>query len=79
MVTIGFHFRFGHVFAADTGTSVGEIMGQGKPINSADFRSQRPFRLVTASEDKTLAYFEGPPFKFKSTKAVSADPGFFLL
>ncbi|XP_045454659.1 actin-interacting protein 1 [Melitaea cinxia] len=60
--------RFGHVFMAETGTSVGEISGQSKPINSVDFRPTRPFRIVTASEDNTLAVFEGPPFKFKCTK-----------
>lgn len=61
---------FGHVFMAETGTSVGEISGQSKPINSADFRPARPFRIVTGSEDNTIAVFEGPPFKFKMTKQV---------
>jgi len=62
--------RFGHVFSADTGTSVGEIMGQSKPINSVDFRGERPFRIVTASEDNTMAFFHGPPFKFQFTMQV---------
>jgi len=39
--------RFGHVFMSETGTSVGEISGQSKSINSADFRPARPFRIVT--------------------------------
>lgn len=60
--------RFGHVFMADTGTSVGEISGQSKPINSCDMRPARPFRVITGSEDNTIAIFEGPPFKFKKTK-----------
>ena len=60
--------RFGHVFMADTGTSVGEISGQSKPINSCDFRPARPFRVITGSEDNTIGIFEGPPFKFKKTK-----------
>ncbi|GAB6024526.1 hypothetical protein CHUAL_009680 [Chamberlinius hualienensis] len=60
--------RFGHVFMSETGTSVGEISGQSKQMNSCDFRPTRPFRIVTASEDNTVAYFEGPPFKFKCTK-----------
>lgn len=58
-------FRFGHVFMAETGTSVGEISGQSKSINSCDFRPARPFRLITGSEDNTIGVFEGPPFKFK--------------
>lgn len=60
--------RFGHVFMTETGTSVGEISGQSKPINSCDFRPARPFRIATGSEDNTIAIFEGPPFKFKMTK-----------
>lgn len=52
----------------DTGTSVGEISGQSKSMNSCDFRPARPFRIVTGSEDNTVAVFEGPPFKFKMTK-----------
>ncbi|XP_011165821.1 actin-interacting protein 1 isoform X2 [Solenopsis invicta] len=60
--------RFGHVFMAETGTSVGEISGQSKSINSCDFRPARPFRLITGSEDNTIGIFEGPPFKFKMTK-----------
>lgn len=58
---------------AETGTSVGEISGQSKPINSADFRPARPFRIVTGSEDNTIAVFEGPPFKFKMTKQVQIN------
>lgn len=64
--------RFGHVFMAETGTSVGEISGQSKPINSCDFRPARPFRIVTGSEDNTIGIFEGPPFKFKKTKQEHA-------
>ncbi|KAK9883553.1 hypothetical protein WA026_001732 [Henosepilachna vigintioctopunctata] len=60
--------RFGHVFMSETGTSVGEISGQSKQINSCDFRPCRPFRVITGSEDNTIAVFEGPPFKFKMTK-----------
>ncbi|CAL8071404.1 unnamed protein product [Orchesella dallaii] len=60
--------KFGHVFMSDTGTSVGDISGQSKPINSVDFRPTRPFRIITGSEDNTIGIFEGPPFKFKMTK-----------
>jgi WD40 repeat protein len=59
--------KFGHVFSADTGASVGEIMGQSKALNSVDFRADRPMRIVTAGEDNTLAFFHGPPFKFQFT------------
>lgn len=71
-------FRFGHVFMSETGTSVGEISGQSKPINSCDFRPSRPFRIVTGSEDNTVGVFEGPPFKFKMTKTVSCTNVLFI-
>nr|XP_018907163.1 PREDICTED: actin-interacting protein 1 [Bemisia tabaci]XP_018907164.1 PREDICTED: actin-interacting protein 1 [Bemisia tabaci] len=60
--------RFGHVFMSDTGTSVGVISGQSKRINSCDFRPKRPFKIVTGSEDNTVAIFDGLPFKFSRTK-----------
>ena len=62
--------RFGHVFNAETGTSTGEIMGTSKPINSVDFKPNRPFRAVVASEDNSICFFEGPPFKWKRTHNV---------
>lgn len=66
-------FRFGHVFMAETGTSVGEISGQSKSINSCDFRPARPFRLITGSEDNTIGIFEGPPFKFKYVHKIRSS------
>ena len=63
--------RFGHVFNADTGTSVGDIMGQSKALNAVDFKPSRPFRIATASEDNSIAFFHGPPFKFQCTINVS--------
>ncbi|XP_040580642.1 actin-interacting protein 1 [Lepeophtheirus salmonis] len=60
--------KFGHVFLADTGTSNGDITGQSRPVNSTDFKPNRPFRIITGSEDNTSAVYEGPPFKFKGTK-----------
>ncbi|KAK6761036.1 hypothetical protein RB195_022197 [Necator americanus] len=59
--------RFGHVFLFETGTSNGNLSGQSRPMNSIDFRPARPYRLISGSEDNTVAIFEGPPFKFKTT------------
>ncbi|VDL70965.1 unnamed protein product [Nippostrongylus brasiliensis] len=59
--------RFGHVFLFDTGTSNGNLSGQSRPMSTIDFRPARPYRLVSGSEDNTVALFEGPPFKFKTT------------
>jgi len=47
----------------DSGSSVGEISGHSKPINAVAMRAQRPFRAVTASDDSTLAFFHGVPYK----------------
>ncbi|GIY55967.1 actin-interacting protein 1 [Caerostris extrusa] len=58
--------KFAHVFNVDTGTSLGEIGGHSKKINSCDFSPNRPFRIVTGCEDKTVGVFVGPPFKFES-------------
>ena len=49
------------------GNSVGQITGHTMPITTCDFRKSRPYRLVTGSADQSLAFFEGPPFKFKSS------------
>lgn len=57
-------FRFGHVFLADSGSSVGEIMGHSKSINSCDYKPSRPYKIVTAGEDQHTTFLEGPPFKF---------------
>ena len=40
-------------------------MGMSKAINSVDFKPTRPFRAVAASEDNSVCFFEGPPFKWK--------------
>ncbi|KAH8551059.1 WD40-repeat-containing domain protein [Umbelopsis sp. PMI_123] len=56
--------RFGHAFAFDTLSSVGEITGHSKVINSVSIRQQRPFRAVTASDDMSVVFYHGVPFKF---------------
>ncbi|KAI9321844.1 WD40-repeat-containing domain protein [Dichotomocladium elegans] len=59
--------RFGHAFSFDTLSSTGEITGHSKVINSVSIRQQRPFRAVTASDDMTVAFFHGVPFKYQKT------------
>ncbi|KAI8353371.1 WD40-repeat-containing domain protein [Blakeslea trispora] len=58
---------FGHAFAYDTLSSVGEITGHSKIINSVSIRQQRPYRAVTASDDMTVSFFHGVPFKHAKT------------
>eukprot|EP01017_Pseudomicrothorax_dubius_P012387 TRINITY_DN1508_c0_g1_i5.p1 TRINITY_DN1508_c0_g1~~TRINITY_DN1508_c0_g1_i5.p1 ORF type:complete len:620 (-),score=158.44 TRINITY_DN1508_c0_g1_i5:65-1924(-) len=58
---------FGKIFVWDTGSTVGEIMGHSKVCLTTDFKPTRPFRLLIGSEDSSLSYYEGPPFKFNKT------------
>ena len=55
----------------DTGTNVGELNGHSKAANSITYKPTRPFRIATASEDFTVCFYEGPPFKFKRSIHVS--------
>lgn len=55
---------FGHVFLFDSGNSVGEISGHSKAINAVSLRPKRPFRAVTCSDDMTVNFYQGPPYKF---------------
>ncbi|KAI7903062.1 WD40-repeat-containing domain protein [Cokeromyces recurvatus] len=59
--------RFGHAFSLDTLSSVGEITGHSKVINAVSIRQQRPFRAVTCSDDMTVSFFTGVPFKHVKT------------
>ncbi|GAB1607841.1 actin-interacting protein 1-like [Argonauta hians] len=65
---------FARPFLVDTGSSVGEITGHSKPINSIDYRPKNPFRIVSASEDYSIIMCEGPPFKF--SKKIDAHTNF---
>lgn len=59
--------KFGAVFLWDTGSTVGDLSGHSKLINSVDIKQTRPYRLVVGSDDTCASFFEGPPFKFKFT------------
>ncbi|KAJ3410682.1 hypothetical protein HDV05_003479, partial [Chytridiales sp. JEL 0842] len=59
--------RFGHSFFFDSASSVGEISGHSKAINSVSLRPGRPFRAVTASDDLTVNFYHGVPFKFNKS------------
>ncbi|TIA92954.1 hypothetical protein E3P99_00414 [Wallemia hederae] len=58
---------FGRAFMMDSGTNCGEITGHSKPANAVSMRSKRPFRAVTASDDTTLVFYTGTPYKFNKT------------
>jgi len=59
--------KFGHCITADSGNTVGEISGHSSQINSVSIRQQRPFRAATGSDDTSLAFFHGAPYKFNTS------------
>ncbi|GAB7366298.1 hypothetical protein MBLNU230_g8098t1 [Neophaeotheca triangularis] len=58
--------RYGHCITADSGNSVGEISGHSGQINSVGIRQQRPLRAATGSDDTSLVFYHGAPFKFNT-------------
>lgn len=58
--------KFGHCITADSGNSVGEISGHSSQINCVSIRQQRPLRAATGSDDTSLVFYHGAPFKFNS-------------
>ena len=56
--------KFAHAFSVDTLSSVGEVSAHAKVINGVSIRQQRPFRAVTVSDDMTVSFFNGVPFKY---------------
>jgi len=67
--------RFGHCITADSGNSVGEISGHSSAINSVSIRQQRPLRAATGSDDSSLVFLHGAPFKFQA-KAGGLHKGY---
>ena len=67
--------KFAHAFLFDTLSSVGEVLGHSKVINSVSIRQARPFRAITGSDDLTANFYHGVPYKFQ--KSMS-DHGRFV-
>ncbi|KAL8930846.1 MAG: hypothetical protein Q9208_000387 [Pyrenodesmia sp. 3 TL-2023] len=59
--------KFGHCITADSGNSVGEISGHSSQINCVSIRQQRPLRAITGSDDTSLVFYHGVPFKFNTS------------
>eukprot|EP00013_Stygamoeba_regulata_P027920 CAMPEP_0177664718 /NCGR_PEP_ID=MMETSP0447-20121125/20656_1 /TAXON_ID=0 /ORGANISM="Stygamoeba regulata, Strain BSH-02190019" /LENGTH=672 /DNA_ID=CAMNT_0019170735 /DNA_START=125 /DNA_END=2143 /DNA_ORIENTATION=- len=62
---------FGTAFSMETGASLGQLTGHSKQITTCDLRPCKPYRVVSGSEDFTLCWYEGPPFKWK--KGISGQ------
>ncbi len=59
--------RFGHCITADSGNTVGGISGHSSQINCVSIRQQRPLRAATGSDDTSLVFYHGAPFKFNAS------------
>lgn len=46
---------------------MGEISGHSSQVNSVSIRQQRPLRAATASDDTSLAFLHGAPFKYNTS------------
>jgi hypothetical protein len=51
---------------------MGEFEGHSKRVLSCSFKPTRPFRVVSCGEDFGANYYEGPPFKFKTSHRWAA-------
>lgn len=56
--------QFGRCITADSGNSVGEIIGHSKSINAVAMKQQRPFRAATVGDDSNVVFYHGAPYKF---------------
>ncbi|KAM0234664.1 hypothetical protein ACHAP5_009973 [Fusarium lateritium] len=58
--------QFGRCITADSGNSVGEIIGHSKSVNAVAMKAQRPFRAATVGDDGNMVFYHGAPYKFNS-------------
>ena len=71
-----FPLSYGKVFFVSGGNSSGDLAGHSKAINSVDMTHNRPFYLLTASEDSNIQLIKGTPFKEKAEFKVSIFLGY---
>lgn len=62
--------QFGRCITADSGNSVGEIIGHSKSINAVAMKAQRPFRAATVGDDGNMVFYHGAPYKFNEKVAL---------
>lgn len=68
--------QFGRCITADSGNSVGEIIGHSKAVNAVAMKPQRPFRAATVGDDGNVVFYHGAPYKFNSK--TTQHTGFVL-
>lgn len=66
-----FSFRSAVAFNADTGSSIGAMVGIGQKVNSVGIRPTRPYRAIVGDDNGHIGFFTGVPFEFKTSIAVN--------
>ncbi|KAG6000470.1 hypothetical protein E4U43_001595, partial [Claviceps pusilla] len=62
--------QFGRCITADSGNSVGEIIGHSKSVNAVAMKPQRPFRAATVGDDGNMVFYHGAPYKFSEKSGL---------
>lgn len=68
--------QYGRCITADSGNSVGEIIGHSKAVNAVAMKPQRPFRAATVGDDGNMVFYHGAPYKFNDKS--SEHKGFVM-
>lgn len=68
--------QYGRCITADSGNSVGEILGHSKAVNAVAMKPQRPFRAATVGDDGNMVFYHGAPYKFNDKS--SQHTGFVM-
>ncbi|PGH19061.1 hypothetical protein AJ79_00095 [Helicocarpus griseus UAMH5409] len=59
--------QYGRCITADSGNSVGEITGHSLRLNAVAVKPQRPMRAATGGDDRSVIFYDGPPFKYNTS------------
>ena len=70
--------KFGAFISWDSGNSLGEVSGHSQRVNAVHFKQSRPMRAFSVSDDGSVVFYEGPPFKFCSSDRAHHDQGKFV-
>ncbi|PHH89857.1 hypothetical protein CDD83_5091 [Cordyceps sp. RAO-2017] len=62
--------QFGRCITADSGNSVGEVIGHSKAVNAVAMRAQRPYRAATVGDDGNMVFYHGAPYKFNEKSGL---------
>ncbi|CDO96041.1 unnamed protein product [Kluyveromyces dobzhanskii CBS 2104] len=70
--------KFGAFISWDSGNSLGEVSGHSQKVNAVHFKQSRPMRAFSVSDDGSVVFYQGPPFKFSSSDRTHHGQGKFV-